>query len=305
MNPREFHDSRRFQQTPHGKIAYLERGSGRAAMFLHGYPMNGFQWRGVLDDLAAEARCVAPDLMGLGYSEVAAGEDISFVAQARMLAAFLDGLGIDSVDLVGSDSGGGISQVFAATFPARVRSLTLLNCEVHDTWPNAMAKNFFDLVRSRAIVQGFRLMLQDQKAALAQLAGVYEDVAAVATPDTVKIYFEPLVASEVRAEQACRFADLDTNRPQLIALAPQLRKLTAPAQVIWGEADTVFDMKPSLDWLRANLGGIKRIVTVPRGKLYFAEEHPRLLSTLLREFWGGLGAQRGEGAALHSASASA
>ena len=285
MNPKEFHDSRRFQKTPQGNIAYLERGAGRPALFLHGYPMNGFQWRGAIEDLAADARCVAPDLMGLGYSEVAAGEDVSFAAQARMLATFLDGLGIDRVDLVGSDSGGGISQVFAASYPARVRSLTLLNCEVHDTWPNAMAKNFFELVKSRAIVQGFRMMLQDQNAAQAQLNGIYEDVGTMATPDVVKIYFEPLVASDGRAELACRFAELEANRPQLLALAPQLRKLTAPAQVIWGDADTVFDMKPSLDWLRANLGGLKRIVTVPRGKLYFAEEHPRLLSTLLREFW--------------------
>jgi len=129
-------------------------------------------------------------------------------------------------------------------------------------------------------------MLADHSAAQAQLNGVYEDAISAATPEVVRIYFEPLVASELRGEQACRVADLETNRPQLIASAPQLRKLKTPAQVIWAEADTVFDMKPSLDWLRANLGGLSRVITVPRAKLYFQEEHPRLVSTLLREFWG-------------------
>jgi pimeloyl-ACP methyl ester carboxylesterase len=256
--------------------------------------MNGFQWRAMLDDLAADRRCVAPDLMGLGYSEILAEQDLSFVAQARMLNSFLDQIGIDAVDLVGSDSGGGISQTFAANYPERIRSLTLLNCEVHDTCPNAMTKNFFDLVKSRAIVQGFKLMLQDQSAAQAQLNGVYEDAESIATPEVVKIYFEPLVASGLRAEQVCRVADLETNRPQLIASAVQLRKLKTPAQVIWAEADTVFDMKPSLDWLRANLGGISRVITVPRAKLYFQEEHPRLVSTMLREFWGIDGASHAE-----------
>jgi pimeloyl-ACP methyl ester carboxylesterase len=286
MNATEFHNTRKFQPTPNGRIAYVERGAGPAALLLHGYPMNGFQWRGVIDDLGAARRCIAPDLMGLGYSEIAAGEDVSFVAQARMLASFLDQLGIEAVDLVGSDTGGGISQTFAALYPARIRSLTLLNCEVHDTWPNEMSKRFFELVSSRAIVQWFKLMLQDQSVAHAQLNGIYEDVAAVATPETVRLYLEPLVANELRCDQACRFADLETNRPQLISSASQLRKLEVPAQVIWGEADTVFDMKPSLDWLRANLGGIRRVITVPRAKLYFQEEHPRLVSTLLREFWG-------------------
>ena len=291
MNPREFHESRKFQTTASGKIAYLERGTGPAALMLHGYPLNGFQWRGAIEDLASERRCLAPDLMGLGYSEIPDGQDLSFVAQAKVLAAFLDGLKIDQVDLVGSDSGGGISQVFAATYPARVRSLTLLNCEVHDTWPNEMAKLFFEQVRSRVIIQGFKLILQDQSIAHAQLGSIYEDVAAMATAETLKVYFEPLVANESRAEQACSFAELENNRPQLIAVGPHLKKLTAPAQVIWGEADTVFDMKPSLDWLRSNLGGLKRVITVPKGKLYFGEEHPRLLSTLLLEFWRGLEAR--------------
>src|SRR6266478_7557201 len=188
MNPKEFHEARRFEFTPFGKIAYVERGTGPVALFLHGYPLNGFQWRGVLDDLDREHRCIAPDLMGLGYSEIPAEQDLSFAAQVRMLAAFLDGLGVERVHLVGSDSGGGIGQVFVAAYPSRVSSLTLLNCEVHDKWPNDMAKNFFELVKSRAIIQGFKLILHDQTAAHAQLSGIYEDVKQAATPETIKVY---------------------------------------------------------------------------------------------------------------------
>ncbi len=61
-----------------------------------------------------------------------------------MIAGFLDRLGISQVDLVGNDSGASISQVFAARYPSRLRSLTLTNCEVHDLWPNAMLKAAFD-----------------------------------------------------------------------------------------------------------------------------------------------------------------
>src|SRR6185436_18315753 len=99
-----------------------------AALFLHGLPLCGYQWRDVIEDLAPVRRGLAPDALGLGYTEVAAAEDVSFAAQARMIAAFLDAAKIDRVDVVGNDTGAGISQIFAAAYPARVRTLTLTNC---------------------------------------------------------------------------------------------------------------------------------------------------------------------------------
>src|SRR5262245_59591761 len=82
--------ARRYAETPFGKIAYVERGSGDAALFLHGFPLNGFQWRGALDRLSAYRRCVAPDLMGLGYSQIPDGQSLAPDAQVAMLAAQLD-----------------------------------------------------------------------------------------------------------------------------------------------------------------------------------------------------------------------
>jgi hypothetical protein len=64
-----FHASRQFVPTRFGRIAYVERGSGPAALFLHGLPLNGFQWRGSLERLSAHRRCLVPDLIGLGYTE--------------------------------------------------------------------------------------------------------------------------------------------------------------------------------------------------------------------------------------------
>src|SRR5688500_16871957 len=54
---------RKLMETRAGRIAYLERGSGAAALFLHGFPLNSFQWRGAIDRLSPYRRCVAPDLL--------------------------------------------------------------------------------------------------------------------------------------------------------------------------------------------------------------------------------------------------
>src|SRR5215472_8448158 len=66
---RRYDRERRFAATRFGRIAYVERGTGPVALFLHGFPLNSFQWRGVIRQLSGERRCVAPDAMGLGCTE--------------------------------------------------------------------------------------------------------------------------------------------------------------------------------------------------------------------------------------------
>src|SRR5215469_3459291 len=135
IDVKEFHRMRRFADLPMGRIAYVERGRGPVALFLHGFPLNGYQWRGALERLSPYRRCIAADFMGLGYSEVQESADFSIPAQADMLAALLDHLKIDEFDLVANDSGGLTAQLFVARHGSRVRSLLLTNCDVDENSP--------------------------------------------------------------------------------------------------------------------------------------------------------------------------
>lgn len=288
MIPTEFHAGRQFIHTPFGRIAYIEHGSGPVALFLHGLPLCSYEWREIIKDLAPLRRCIALDEMGLGYTEVASGQDVSFASQAHMIAAFLDAANIDDVDLVGNDTGAGISQIFAATYPAKVRSLTLTNCEVDDLWPNALLTGFYEGVASGVVPQLMKKMLTDITLARQQLAAlVYENVE-LFTPEIVQLYLAPIVASDNRINQFQQLSDWRKNRTQLMAVAPQLQTARIPTQIIWGEADPVFDVEPSLNWLQKHLGGLRKVTRVPGAKLFFPEEHPRLVSVLLTEFWATL-----------------
>jgi haloalkane dehalogenase len=64
MDAAAFHSHRRHANTDSGRIAYIEQGTGPAALFIHGVPLNGFHWRHVMADLRGLRRCIAPDLMG-------------------------------------------------------------------------------------------------------------------------------------------------------------------------------------------------------------------------------------------------
>jgi haloalkane dehalogenase len=102
---------RRFAETAFGRIAHIDRGTGPAALFLHGFPLSSFQWRGAIDRLSPYRRCPVPDLMGLGYTVVAPGQSITPAAQTDMIAAYLDRLEIRQVDLIANDSGGAVAQL--------------------------------------------------------------------------------------------------------------------------------------------------------------------------------------------------
>src|SRR6202790_4734674 len=122
-------------ETPSGRISYASAGSGPVAPFLPGVLLNKHLGRNHLAVLSEIRRCIAVDILAHGDTEIAPDQDVSVTANALMLKEVLDALKIEQVDLIGNDSGGGISQIFAALNPERVRTLTLTDCDAHDNWP--------------------------------------------------------------------------------------------------------------------------------------------------------------------------
>lgn len=109
----------------HGAPTHLRRaGSGRTVMVLHGsfFPT---RWLPFHDRLAEGFDVVAPVLPG--YLEGEPPDWLrGFDDLALHLRALLDALDVDAVDVVGYDLGGWLAGTFAAYYPARVRSLTVL-----------------------------------------------------------------------------------------------------------------------------------------------------------------------------------
>src|SRR5229473_4219778 len=147
------------QDTPAGRIGYVEVGSGPVALFVHGVLLNKHMWRYQLGALSEFRRCIAVDLLAHGDTEIAAAQDVSVTANAKMLKEVLDALRIDQVDLVGNDSGGGICQIFAALNPDRIRTLTLTNCDTHDNWPPEAFKPFVEMVAAGGLSKTLNAML--------------------------------------------------------------------------------------------------------------------------------------------------
>jgi pimeloyl-ACP methyl ester carboxylesterase len=280
----EFHAARRFAEVPGGRIAYYEMGEGAAALFIHGVPLNGFHWRHVIAGVSNMRRCIALDLMGLGYSAIAPDQDVSFTAQAGMIAQFLDALKIDRVDLVGNDSGGAIAQIFAARNPGRLASLTLTNCDVHDGWPPEGVLAVIEAARQGTLAGFFQDQLKDLDAARARFkARSFSDTGGL-TDEVIRTYYEPLLSSAERKANFHRYWT-SFDCAQTVAIEPLLRQLRVPTLIVWALADIFFDVKWA-HWLRKTIPGFVRLVEVPDAKLFFPEDQPDALIGPLREFWG-------------------
>src|SRR4051812_43996613 len=129
-------------ETASGRISYVEQGKGPVALFVHGVLLNSYLWRHQLEGLSDIRRCIAIDLLAHGDTDISPNQDVSMTANAEMLKQFLNALQIEQVDLVGNDSGSGIAQIFAATYPERIRSLTLTDGDTQDNWPPEAFKPF-------------------------------------------------------------------------------------------------------------------------------------------------------------------
>jgi pimeloyl-ACP methyl ester carboxylesterase len=276
--------TKRSVATSSGRIAYVEAGSGPVALFVHGVLLNGHLWRHQLADLSDVRRCIALDLLAHGDTEIAPDQDVSVTANARMLREVIDVLGIDKVDLVGNDSGGGIAQIFAATNPSRVRSLALTDCDVHDNWPPEAFKPFLEMAAAGGLRGTLDAMLADKNVyrSAGALGPAYEHPDQV-TDETIEIYLRPLVRTEQRTRDFQRFlAAFDSSHT--VAVEAQLRKLKAPTLIAWGTDDIYFDVRWS-HWLAKTIPGTRKRIELEGARIFFPEERAVEFNRELRSHW--------------------
>src|SRR4029450_11723288 len=240
--------------TASGRIAYTETGSGPVALFIHGVLLNGHLWRHQLAALSDVRRCIAPDLLAHGGTEIALDQDVSVTANATMLREAIDVLGIDKVDLVGNDSGGGIAQNFSAQNPSRGRSLALTDGDVHANWPPEAFKPFLAMAAAGGLRGALDAMLADKNVyrSAEALGPAYEPPERV-TDETIETYLRPLVSTEQRTRDFQRFlAAFDCKHT--VAVEAQLQTLKAPTLIAWGTDDVYFDVRWS-HWLANTIPG--------------------------------------------------
>ena len=136
------------------EIAYVDTGEGDPVVFLHGNPTSSYLWRNVISKVEGGARCLAPDLVGMGDSGKALDGSYRFVDHVRYIDAWFDALGLTSnMTLVCHDWGSALAFHWAHRHPERVKGIAYMEAIVGpltwDNWPDS-ATRIFQGMRSDA-----------------------------------------------------------------------------------------------------------------------------------------------------------
>lgn len=108
---------------------YHDVGQGPPLVLLHGSGPGvsaWANWRLNLPVLSKRFRCIAPDVVGFGYTERPQGIEYNLDAWAKHIVGFLDALGLEKVRLVGNSFGGGLSLAIMTRYPERVERAVLM-----------------------------------------------------------------------------------------------------------------------------------------------------------------------------------
>lgn len=160
-------------------MAYREQGAGPVVVFLHGNPTSSHLWRNVIPQVSDRARCLAPDLIGMGASgKPAIG--YRFDDHARYLQAWLDEVVPDGdLVLVGHDWGGALAQDWAARRGAgRIRGIALIETFLRPMAWSEMVPQAAEMFRAfRTPGVGERMVLEDNLFIEGNLRRLVPDIA--------------------------------------------------------------------------------------------------------------------------------
>jgi pimeloyl-ACP methyl ester carboxylesterase len=116
----------RFADVEGIKLHYLTAGHGPTVILLHGYTQTSLMWRPLIPKLADKFTVIAPDLPGIGDSDIPrAGLDMK--TAAVRIHALAKSLGVTKARVVGHDIGLMVAYAYAAQFPDEVEKLVVMD----------------------------------------------------------------------------------------------------------------------------------------------------------------------------------
>jgi haloalkane dehalogenase len=156
---------KRFCEVHGKKMAYVDVGDGQPIVFLHGNPTSSYIWRNVIPHVAPYARCIAPDLIGMGDSEKleeGGANRYSFVEHRRFLDTFLERVGAaHEVVMVAQDWGAALAMDWARRHDRDIRGIAYMETMVRTrTWDemDPIVRGTFERLRSS---EGEDMVLRD------------------------------------------------------------------------------------------------------------------------------------------------
>jgi len=272
-----------------GTIDYTDTGGdGPVLVLLHGLMMDASLWDGVIANLSADYRCVAPTLpLGAHRHPMRPDADLSLPGIARLVAEFCDRLGLDDVTLAGNDTGGALVQLLMADPRPWLGRAVLASCDAFDNFPPGLTGKA--LVASGRLSPGmFGLFMQQMRLRPVRRLPIAFGWLTKRGDATVVRWLRPVLTQAgirrdtVRVLRAARADAGGTGAGLLVAAAERLPEFKHPALVVWAREDRV--MPPEHGRRLAGLLPDARLVEVADSYTLIPLDQPARFASAVREF---------------------
>ncbi len=219
-------------------VHYRDVGEGPAVVLIHGYSASIELWRPVQEALAEHHRVIAIDLKGFGWTSRPDG-DYSPRAQAALVWAVLDQLGVADVAVVGHSWGSSVALAMTLDDPTRVRRIALYSAYVFE----AQVPSFLRWARLDGFGEAlFALYYRERVEDRVGLA--YHDPRFVTQARVEHVEAElsrpGAVAAALAAARGQRFRGVETRYPEI----------RQPTLLLWGDDDLVTPLRFGHDLAR-------------------------------------------------------
>ena len=261
----------RWVQVEHGEVAVRSVGEGPDVLLVHGWPVAGATYRGLLPHLTAHVRCHVLDLVGAGESRFDRTARLGVADHAAAVRRVVDTLALDDLAVVGHDSGGLIAR-HALAGDQRVRGWGLVETEQ----PQGAGLRFRSFLAVGVLPRPDRVLVPlltspRLRRTRAVLGDAFED-RRLLDGEFAEFFLDPLRHDGDRRWALGRFGR-DFDLATLDALAGLHRRITVPTRLVYGEHATFFPMR----WTRemaSGFGGPAELRLIPGGRLFVHEERP-------------------------------
>lgn len=283
----EFPFESRFVDVHGSNMHYIDEGDGDPILFLHGNPMSSYLWRNIIPHLSGQARCIAPDLIGMGKSDHP-NIGYRYDDQYRYLTGFIDALDIRSnLTLVIHDWGSALGFRWANDHPSDVRAIAFMEAMIRtlslDDMPGSLRMG---MRLMRAPGTGW-LMISMANLFLRKL--VPDLTYATISPEALAHYRSAYetIASRKAIRQWPREIPLDgrpaDNSAVVEAYRRWLTQTDIPKLLFYGD-EGVAIKDPEVAWCRENLANLDT-VDLGNGKHFLQETHPHTIGAELSAWY--------------------
>ncbi|MSO42188.1 MAG: alpha/beta hydrolase [Solirubrobacterales bacterium] len=270
-----------------GTIRYRDSGgggSGETIVFIHGLLVNGLLWDPVTNLLGDSFRCVVPDLpLGSHLEPMHEGADLGPPGLARLIADFIEALGLERVTLVANDTGGAISQLVVTRHPERIARLVLTNCDAYEDF----LPPFFRPLQWAARVPGLlTALIQPTRLAPVRRSQLAYGSLIKNDPDddVLATWGRPFLAD--RGVRRDTIAILKGISPSYtLEAAPLLAGFEGPALLAWAPEDRFFKIALAERLVSEFRDG--RLERIDDSYTFVSQDQPERLAALIGDFAGG------------------